>query len=243
MRTLSAHDLLRIWEVGEDQHPLDRALTILATACPDLTWDDLAALSIGERDARLLAIRERTYGPRLEGFVECPRCSESLEFDVRVADLRATEPAAGERALELASDGIELRFRLPDSRDLAAVMGCGDLAAAHDLLIQRCVLEARREGKPLSGSELPAEVAAEISRSMSEHDPQAEVLLDLSCPSCHNRWQALFDIVTFFWTELSAQAQRLLREVHSLARAYGWREADILGMSARRRQFYLEMGT
>jgi hypothetical protein len=53
----------------------------------------------------------------------------------------------------------------------------------------------------------------------------------------------LFDIVSFFWTELSAQAKRLLREVHTLARGYGWREADILAMSARRRQLYLDLVT
>lgn len=242
MRPLSAHDLLRVWELGEDQHPLDRALTILATACPELTWDELATLSIGQRDARLLALREHTYGPKLEGFVECPTCGASLEFDVMAADLRATETAA-EQDLTLASDGFGLRFRLPDSRDLAAVLGCRDLTEAHDLLMQRCVLEVRREGAPVADSELPADIAAEVSRSMSEHDPQAEVLIDLRCPTCHHRWQALFDIVTFFWTELSAQAKRLLREVHALARAYGWREADILGMSARRRQFYLELAT
>jgi hypothetical protein len=241
MRHLSAHDLLRVWEVGEEQHPIDRALMVLAAAFPELTWEELAKLSIGERDARLLTVRERTYGPRLEGFVECPRCSESLEFDVTVADLRAGEPAAGEQ--ELASDGFELRFRLPDSRDLAAVLGCRDAAAAHDLLLQRCVLEARREGTPVAGNELPADITAELARSMSERDPQAEVLIDLRCPSCQHCWQALFDIATFFWTELVAQAQRLLREVHALARAYGWREADILAMSARRRQLYLEMAT
>jgi hypothetical protein len=243
MRPLSAHDLLVVWELGEEQHPLDRALTILAAAYPELTWDELATLSIGQRDARLLALRERTYGPRLESFVECPQCSESLEFEVLAADLCATETAEEELALQLSRDGFELRFRLPDSRDLAAVLECRDLSAAHDLLVQRCVLEARRGGTPVAGSELPADIAAELSLSMSEHDPQAEVLIDLRCPGCQHRWQALFDIVTFFWTELSAQAQRLLREIHTLARAYGWRETDILGMSARRRQFYLEMAT
>ncbi len=244
MRPLSAHDLLGVWEVGEDQHPLDRALTILAAACPELTWDELTTLSIGQRDARLLALRERTYGPRLDGFVECPKCSESLEFDVAVADLRAAaEPDAGEETLQLVTDGFELRFRRPHSRDLAAALGCRDPRAAHDLLVQRCVLEVRREGSPLAAGELPADIAAELSRSMSEHDPQAEVLIDLRCPSCRHHWQALFDIVTYLWTELAAHAQRLLREVHTLARAYGWREADILGMSARRRRFYLDMAT
>jgi hypothetical protein len=244
MRRLSAHDLLGIWEVGEDQHPLDRALTILAAACPELTRDELAALSIGQRDARLLALRELTYGPRLEGFVECPRCAEGLEFDVSATDLKA-EPATGPdapgEALELVAGGLQVRFRLPDSRDLASVLGYRDPAAARDLLVRRCVLEASREGDRVEDGELPGEAVAEISRRMAEHDPQAEVLMDFRCPACDHRWQALFDALSFFWTELAAQARRLLREVHTLARAYGWREADILGMSTRRRRFYLEM--
>lgn len=244
MHPLSTHDLLRVWEVGEDQHLLDRALTILAAASPEFTWDELSALSIGQRDARLLAIRERTYGPTVGSFVECPQCAESLEFDMTVADLRATaQPDVGEEALQLVTDGFELRFRLPDSRDLAAVLGYRDPAAAHALLVQRCVLEAHREGTPVAVSELPADTVAELSREMSEHDPQAEVLVDLRCPTCNHRWQTHFDIVAYFWTEVAAHAQRLLREVHTLARAYGWREADILGMSARRRQIYLEMAT
>jgi hypothetical protein len=66
-------------------------------------------------------------------------------------------------------------------------------------------------------------------------------MLDFACPSCGHEWQSLFDIAAFFWAEIAAQARRLLREVHQLASAYGWREADILAMSARRRRAYLEM--
>lgn len=240
MRPLSAHDLLGVWEAGEDRHPLDRALILLAAACPELTWDELAALSIGQRDARLLTLRELTSGPMLNGFVECTRCAERLEFDVALSDLIvAAEPE--EEARELLIDGLALRFRLPDSRDLAAVVGSRDPAAARGLLVRRCVLQASRDGEPVAASELPAEATTGLARRMAECDPQAEVLLDLRCPTCDHAWQALFDIVTFFWAELAARAKRLLREVHTLARAYGWREADILGMSARRRQYYLEM--
>jgi hypothetical protein len=67
------------------------------------------------------------------------------------------------------------------------------------------------------------------------------VLLGLHCPLCSHSWQALFDIASFFWTEISAHARRLLREVDALARAYGWSEAEILGLSASRRQAYLEL--
>ena len=65
--------------------------------------------------------------------------------------------------------------------------------------------------------------------------------LALSCPSCRHQWQATFDIVSFFWSEINAWAHRSLQEVHTLALAYGWREADILAMSPWRRQFYLKM--
>jgi hypothetical protein len=76
---------------------------------------------------------------------------------------------------------------------------------------------------------------------LAECDAGAEVLLDLVCPTCEHTQQLPFDIATFFYKEISWQAQNLMREVHSLARAYGWHEAEILSMSARRRQFYLEM--
>lgn len=244
MRPLSPHDVLWVWEVGEHQHPVDRALTLLAVACPELTWEDVAALSVGRRDARLLTLRERTSGPKLNGFVECPRCAQRLEFDVTVADLRVdSEPDAGEEARELVTGGLELRFRLPNSRDLAAVASCEDTATARNLLAQRCILRISRDGIPVAASELPAEVIRGVAREMAAWDPQAEVMLDLRCPACDHDWQRLFDIVTFFWAELAAQARRLLHEVHTLARAYGWREADILDMSARRRRFYLEMAT
>jgi hypothetical protein len=241
VRSLSTLDLLEVWEVGEDQHPLDRALTLLAIACPELTWDELAALSIGQRDARLLTLREQTCGPRLNGFAECPRCAEHLEFGVAVADLRVAEPGAEEEARELTVNGLALRFRSPNSRDIAAVLDSQNPAETRALILRRCVLEASRDGAPVAASDLPNEVVNGLVRRMAECDPQAEIRLNLRCPACDHVWQAHFDIVEFFWTELGAQARRLLREVHTLARAYGWREVDILRMSSRRRRSYLEM--
>ena len=63
----------------------------------------------------------------------------------------------------------------------------------------------------------------------------------LYCPECGHRWHATFDIVSFFWSEIDAWAYRTLHQVHRLASAYGWREADILAMSPWRRQFYLSL--
>jgi hypothetical protein len=47
--------------------------------------------------------------------------------------------------------------------------------------------------------------------------------------------------VSFLWSEIHSWAQRLLRDVHAIAAAYGWREGDILAMNPLRRQAYLEL--
>src|SRR6266702_2021882 len=89
MRGLLAQELLYIWERGLQQHPVDRALTILAMALPEMPRDELLALSVGQRDTHLLAVREATFGSQLAGFAECPACQERLEFVFDVADIRA----------------------------------------------------------------------------------------------------------------------------------------------------------
>lgn len=253
MNSLSAWDLLHIWEQGWAQLPAERGLTLLAAACPDMPVDALAELSIGQRDARLLALRKRTFGPQLASLVTCPDCGERLELAVGVADLLVSDGTAGLAAhgletgedgsatLSLAAASYEVRFRLPNSLDLLAVAGCQDPDAARQLLLERCLLRVRQNGDEADPAQLPAEVVAATVERMAQADPQADVQLDLSCPTCDHRWQAAFDIVSFFWNEIDTWAQRTLRQVHVLASAYGWREADILAMSPWRRQLYLEM--
>lgn len=242
MRPLSGADLVAIWERGVGQSTLQQALIILHVAAPEQPWEALAWLSIGERDARLLALREQTFGAQMASVVGCSACQETLEFSLQVADVRQAAPAAP-RAPEqwLQHAGYTVGFRLPNSLDLAALTGCADAQQARQLLVQRCVVHASQGDGVVPTTALPGAVLTALAEAMTAADPQAEVQLQLTCPACGHAWQCLFDIATFFWAEVRAQAQRLLREVHTLARAYGWREADILALSPVRRQFYLEM--
>ncbi len=72
-------------------------------------------------------------------------------------------------------------------------------------------------------------------------DPLAEVRLDFKCPACGETFAESLDLATFLWSELEARAERLLLDVHLLAREYGWSEAEVLALSPVRRNFYLEM--
>jgi len=242
MRSLSAAELLNVWEQGQGQLPVQQALILLAAACPEAPPDALAALRIGRRDAGLLTLREWTFGSQLVSLAVCPSCGERLELAFDVADIRAVDDGPDE-PLSLSVAGCEVAFRLPNSLDLVAVVDVGDAEASRRLLLERCVLAVERAGDAGAHSvdALPSEVVAAIVARMAEADPQADVQLALVCPACGQPWQAAFDIVSFFWSEINAWAIRVLRDVHALASAYGWREADILALSPWRRQCYLEM--
>lgn len=241
MRALTTCDLLRAWERGDAQHPVDQALTLLAMACPEKSWEELASLSIAERDVMLLTTRERTLGERLEGYVECSACGERLEFSLDSREVCATAAEAGPAEDSIEVDGVKLRFRLPNSLDLAAAAVCPDVTSARDVLVRRCVLEARRGEAEVASTDLEAPVSQALASQMVTSQPLSEVLLELDCSRCGARQALLLDIASFFWTEVAAEARRLAWEVHTLAQAYGWREADILALSARRRALYLEM--
>ncbi len=248
MRALSASEQLRIWERGRRQTSARRCLLLLAAASPELSPDELAQLSVGQRDTRLLTLREWMFGARIESVVACPKCSERLELMFDVADIRArseaeNSPPGATYLLQL--DGYEVRFRPPNSTDLEAIGKCQTAAAARAQLLARCALEIKRATAKAKAkrraNQLPPKVADALVRKMAQVDPQANVQLSLTCPACRNAWAATFDIASFLWSEINNWAQRILREVHIIASAYGWREADILEMSAERRAFYLEM--
>jgi hypothetical protein len=241
MRLLSALELLHVWENGLARQPVERALMLLTAACPEVLPEALVQLSIGQRDAHLLTLREWTFGPQLACLAICPKCGERLELTFNAAEIRATTEAEPSRAILLSVADYEVSFRLPNSADLAVITPNDDIAAAQDVLLQRCLLQVTHHGEAASANQLPTEVIEAVVARMAEADPQADIQLALSCPSCRHQWGVNFDIVSFFWSEINAWAYRILREVHTLAAAYGWREADILAMSPWRRQLYLEM--
>ncbi len=227
---------------------MDRALTILEVAIPEISRDELFALSAGQRDARLLEVYQSTFGAQLAAFVVCQHCQEHLEFALDIGDICPGDDLTAQWGRPTGSTTVfiqafELRFRLPNSLDLAMIAHCQDVVTARRLLIERCVLEARQEGEIVAPEGLPETVTTVLAEQMAQLDPLAVIEIDLHCPQCGHRWLVLFDIVSYFWTEIYTYAKRLLREVHTLARAYGWREPDILALSAVRREYYLEMVT
>lgn len=238
--SLSPWTLLDIWERGLAQPVAWRALLLLAAAAPDTPLDELAALSVGQRDSHLLSLREHLFGRQLSAVAGCPACGERLELSFTTDDLRVPDQDNTGGAQELVMDGYRLQVRPPNSHDLLALAATSDPDMAESLLLSRCV-SAEQGGAARAPERLPEKVRQAAVASLAAADPQAEILIAVSCPACQHTWKAPFDIASYLWRELESWAVRVLREVHDLARAYGWREADILALTPLRRQLYLEM--
>lgn len=245
MCPLTPSHSLFLWEQGLDRHPVDRALLILAVAFPERSPQALAQLSIGQRDALLMQVRRQSFGRLVDSWVQCPACQEQLEFGLDLVELEQGQKGKELESLEVVQqvDIGDWRFQvqLPNSLDLAAIASCKDVIVAKDLLIQRCLLKIQQTGNVQELEAVPEAVLQSLTDQLTTSQTTGDVELDLTCPACKYRWQAIFDILTVLWSEIGVQAKRLLREVDALARVYGWREADILAMSSKRRQLYLEM--
>lgn len=229
---LEATRALDLWERAQPLAPIERAVELAAAAAPAAARDDVAALPLGRRDARLLALGHAS----LDATAACPACGEVIEFSPDAARLLEVQPAA---VVPLETDGFTVRWRPPDSRDALAAAAAADPAAAHRILLDRCVLAASGPAGAVAASELPAAVRDALDAAIAAADPLAEILIDLACPACGAAFAADLDVASFAWAELDAAASALLGEVDELARAYGWTESEVLALSDRRRAAYL----
>jgi len=228
---------------------LARCLTRLGPLSP-VSREAVQALAVGDREALLLHLRRLTLGERMECVLSCPKpeCGEKLDLDLKVSDLLLppyshVQPWY-EKTMTENGNAYRVRFRLPNGADLeaAASLALSDVKEAANLVLQRCVEEVNVDGgTTLSTSALPQAVVANLSQAMADLDPQAEMVLDLTCPACGAAFSVLFDTADYLFRELSAERMALYREVHLLAFYYHWSEAEIMAMTRRKRRLYLSL--
>lgn len=238
MGALRPATVLAAWEEGQTQTAVERALTLLGRALPAERRDEISDLSIGRRDALLLELRARSFGPVAPCVVRCPACEETLEFALELRDLLVAAP--DEVRGVVAFGGRRVHVRAATSRDLLATRDADDPVQA---LMQRCAaLEAGEgEGEGEGVGAVPAAAAEIVAAEMARLDPQADLRFGLSCPACDAAWTSIFDVVGYLWREIDVEARRLLVEIDALARTYGWSEQAILELSSARRRAYLRL--
>ncbi|MCV2420219.1 hypothetical protein [Paucibacter sp. DJ2R-2] len=244
MSTLSSADWLDLLDSSRSLPPPLRACALL-----DGVWQAepgwAASLPLGQRDRQLLELQQALFGPQLELLAECPRCGERLELALQVPDLMMPiQPQTSAEELTLELDGRTLRCRLPDSRDLWAAAQLAEEGQARALLMSRCLQAVDSRAEARAGDDalvaLSDSALQTLSAALSAADPQAHTELALQCPACQHDWSEGFDIASYLLGALASWSERCLDQVHLLARAYGWSEAQVLALSPSRRARYLE---
>jgi transcriptional regulator NrdR family protein len=235
----TATALLEVWERSLAEPMAVKAFALLALACPEVSLEEMAGWSVGRRDRTLLGLRQGLFGTRLESVTHCPRCAQKLELTFATHEVM-TEFVPVADVLELKTDGHRVQFRLPTVQDMVQVARQSPQNSAQTLL-ERCVLEVQTMRKKKQTALASDQLLNAVGAAMAEADPQALIELALECPACAHPWLAVFDIVSYLWRELDSWARATLHDVHLLARAYGWHEADVLALSVHRRRLYLEL--
>jgi hypothetical protein len=230
MRAVSNLEILRLWERGIGMHPLDQALLAIAAALPETPSSAFPDWPLGQRNAALVRLIRTWFGASIKGWCECPECDERLEFEMDTGLLTGVDYDDDRPVIVRGRS-----FRLPTSRDLADIVHETDPRRAAERLLQGCCVKG--EESP----EWTDEDIEGVGEQLVHADPMAETLLQLRCAICGNEWTEPLDMPHFLWTEIEARAHKLMIEVHALASAYGWSEAEIFGLSDIRRALYLEL--
>ncbi|MEM8657300.1 MAG: hypothetical protein AAGF22_04325 [Pseudomonadota bacterium] len=219
--------LLTVWEEAVDAHPLDRAVSLIS-GFDRIPRAEAAALPMGARDRRLFALTGRLFGGEIRVFGACAACGAETEVVLPVA--AALEVALPEVDFSVTHQGQPHPCRLPDSRDLAQAL---QAAAPREALLQTIV-----------GVDAPEpDLLAEVETALEARAGLSALTLAHRCADCGAEAATPFDILDYLWRRISAEAQRLMWDIHLLAKAYGWTSGEILGLSRRRRAAHIALVT
>ena len=214
-----------------------------------ITRTQALGLSMGDRELLLLLVRRRLFGNTMPCILKCPSCDEKLDVELNVDDLivesNTVPQISYEELIEADDSRFHVIFHLPTAGDVEkALYHAVYVEDAARALARGCIDRMSRAGdEPDSPQEeeLPDAVFLKISALIEQLDPQAEIELQSKCPACGYEFKQPVDAGEYLVHELTARQRVKYQEVHELARAYHWGEADILRMGSRKRQIYLDL--
>jgi hypothetical protein len=215
---------------------LERVVTLGAEAKNDNNHA-MTSLTMGDVTALALQVRKLTFGDVLQCVMACPSCAEEMSVDLALGRLlldTASEPAT---TCTVSADGYTVILRPVTGDDLLGLGEVGNEMGTPERVVKSCVVNC----DPPLPAKMSDELLAKLSSALCELDPQADLLLDLTCPSCKHRFEAPFFPEDFLLREIDARRSQLEMEVHWLAFNYGWSEKAILSLPISKRKRYVEL--
>lgn len=256
LRQLSGADELVLREAEAAGMPPAANVTMLLAATvlriggiAEVGAEHVRRLTVGDRERLLLGLHAATFGSRLDLVARCPAegCGALVEIEIPAVAAMAfpAEELPGPEhrlTVEAASGPLHVRFRMPNGGDQeAAASGATDVRRAADALLCDCVEEVTDDaGRPVSVEAALEAIRGPLGEAIRALDAGADTEVAIACPACGTSFHALLDGFALVSRSVTP-ADALFAEVGALARAYHWREPDILALPVPRRRRYLAL--
>ncbi|WP_327256234.1 hypothetical protein [Streptomyces sp. NBC_01244] len=226
--------LLDAWEDAASAPAPARAAVLVYHGGFTEDVESALGLPVGEVCALAGRVYSEEFGDALEALASCRACGSYLDLRFSVAALRTAVPDRGRRVP--VPSGREVSVRALTTLDLLAAGQSADPAGE---LLARCVTDAA--GEPVDTSELGPEVIARVEEAAEQLAGSAAAVVRTSCPDCGGDTLVPVDMGALLWERVARSASALVSEVAALGAAFGWREKDVLELSATRRRMYLRL--
>ena len=151
MKALSAAELLDAWEACQALPSPQRSLALLLAALPEVSVQELAHEPVGQRDGRLLTLREQVFGRQVAALATCQKCGLQVDLAFATTDIRAPEAAPDATAV-VQVDGYRAVVRPINSFDLMELQAADGLTITANASDSECGSGggSRSEAVPMS---------------------------------------------------------------------------------------------
>lgn len=218
----------------DPSRPAEAVDTILASGLGE-GLDTVRSWSVGRRLDALVALRQ-SQGHAVECVaLRCAPCQAPFEVEI---DLQACRSPVVEDEVVFEVAGQSRRARLPRGGEQALWQR---ERTPLRLVASSLLSDGRPVGHAGDGNVGDEHATLEaLGRALAQRDPLRELPVQAVCPDCGHLAEHRIDLEVHLVGAL-AQAQRtLLADIATLAQAYHWSEAEIAGMPAWRRAYYLQ---
>ena len=193
--------------------------------------ETLLAWPVSHRLQGLLAVTIATRGEHWVMTATCsePSCGASMDLPLSLnAFRRSADPAVVPCALP---DGRSIDLAVPTGADQLAWLAAGDASPSAIL--------GRLTTLPDDVDAIRPDWLEAIEAALDRADPLTTQEIDTVCPECGAEVSFELDLEARCLALLAAEQPGMLDDIHALATAYHWSEAEIMAIPPSRRRKYL----
>jgi hypothetical protein len=194
--------------------------------------DILGGLATGARAWLLMRAAQVFHGNGGWFTAQCPACSAPFDLQIDLAALPRSDASAAFPVITADTSLGPRQFEIPNGRTETALYHRA--AEGVRAIAALCGLSqnAETDAKAFTRDDLN-----KIETSLDKATPDVADEIDTICPACTAKTKAQIDPLTFAFPKLDA----LDRDIHLIARDYGWDEPTILQMPTGRRRRHANM--